>query len=360
MRNLSKKILTHFEKNCIRFLILMVVLSIAKEFINKKLNFSEWSFLGIIAFITCIIVIKLMNQIPNEFRKTVERLFKSGILKLDSTNNFGDFDRLLKKKETIWSRWSGITFAIIILAVFPFFGGDAGRMIMDTSSYKWGMIFDICNNIWRIMIIICTGASSFLLGAYGGKILLYIFTFKFKDIGVDFEIHPGHLDGVAGLRPLGEFYFKKVFPLFFFLIVYFGIWLLIMHIPFIELKYQQWENGFLVLFILSILEEMLFIFVPLYLIHKIMDIKKHELKNNLDTLTYNIFEIKGKLSEELPEQKRKELNEQLQFKIDQYHEIENMPTWPFNLKIIRKFTFANALAVLPVIPQIIEYISKLK
>jgi hypothetical protein len=51
-------------------------------------------------------------------------------------------------------------------------------------------------------------------------------------------------------------------------------------------------------------------------------------------------------------EEREALKEDLSFKTCRFREIESMPTWPVDLPLVRKFAFANAPLVLPIVAEV--------
>jgi hypothetical protein len=60
----------------------------------------------------------------------------------------------------------------------------------------------------KLVLVVVELATSYVAGQYLGRMAAYgSLGGVLEKVGIKFRVHPGHLDGAAGLQPLGEFYF---------------------------------------------------------------------------------------------------------------------------------------------------------
>ena len=181
------------EKIWVTVLGFWVLLIIIKEIFFNNWYFQKWDFLFITTYLIFFMIIFLAVRIPEEFRLTLDQLMKRGVLKLNLDEKH--LDLFLRQRENTWGRPCGVVLGIIFL-------------IIDLKANGFG--FDVFNLIVNLVDMI----SAFWVGYYLGVIGLYITFFLLPESKVSIKVYPGFMDQAAGLRPLGEFYFKKALLFF--------------------------------------------------------------------------------------------------------------------------------------------------
>jgi len=104
-------------------------------------------------------------------------------------------------------------------------------------------------------------------------------------------------------------------------------------IPYWPLEYGNWKEPYYGLLSLAILFVIFALLVPMLSFHKKMHEQKTELLINADRLSLEMTKIQNKLAGKETADEYHYLQEKLSIMHRQYYEIEQMPTWPFNLKV---------------------------
>jgi hypothetical protein len=164
-------------------------------------------------------------------------------------------------------------------------------------------------------------------------------------------LEPGHPDGAAGLRPLGELYFFQA-KLLACIGGFVGIWWLVF--PFLEGRYARWREPYLQLFGVVVACELLAFLIPLWWVHQAMADERRELLRAADKeLTPTIVTLHREILD-APDP------EQLAFRRDRlaalqgrYSAVDAMPTWPVDVRIRRRFALNNAALLIPVVTNVI-------
>ena len=157
---------------------------------------------------------------------------------------------------------------------------------------------------------------------------------------------PGHIDGVGGLKPIGEFYFfqAKIAAL---PAIYLIVWLLIIPAWPTD-RYGVWRGpmlGFLA-FVLAI--EVLSFVVPTWAFHREMAAQKRAAEVEADLLSSEIVTLQRRLADAGPADAAA-LKEQLTKASERYRTIDELPTWPVDVRTRRQFRLGNLALFVPLI-----------
>jgi hypothetical protein len=162
-------------------------------------------------------------------------------------------------------------------------------------------------------------------------------------------VQPSHVDGVAGLKPVGDFYFYQAMVAAIPAIFLAAWWFLF---PIWPRDYSHWEESYLVLLSAAMMAEILAFLIPIWGFHRIMVSAKEKFLKDADRLSVEISELRrGKESDQHANSK-KLLSEQIESKTQRYWAIENMPTWPVDIKTKRRFKLNNLLLFIPLLGDI--------
>ena len=168
---------------------------------------------------------------------------------------------------------------------------------------------------------------------------------------------PGHLDGAAGLKPVGDFYFFQAMVAAIPSIYLAVWWFMIPLVTSVWPRYASWRSPYIGLLALSIAFEVLAFLVPMWSFHLEMQHEKLNLLKKADELSANIGALEAQLAEPAHPDSRRELQEQLALMTKYYWNIENMPTWPVDYKTRRHFTLSNVGLLLPVAAELVKVTS---
>lgn len=186
---------------------------------------------------------------------------------------------------------------------------------------------------WRMII---TGTKIFQLG---------------KEYGLSPRI--GHPDMCGGLEPLGNLCLCNAIILAIPAIYLSGWVMLVKYQPYQE-QYGDYYVGFQAgLLIIPIVVSTISFFLPIWSVHQIMLEKRQEERLKLDTLGKRIDLLEDKLRHQVLESANEmeiddyqKISKELELLHQNYSQIWNSPTWPFNNGILRKFALAQIVPVL--------------
>jgi hypothetical protein len=280
-------------------------------------------------------------QIDDKMRRTIVRLVRRGALSAQESKTGGDTvrpngDGTVPLENAVWQRlrekagwaslWCGfVVAAVMLLAFLPYMRarGPGGLPL--------------------VVLEVCLG---YIAGRFLGRMLAYgRFGNCLAETGVQVRAQPGHPDEAAGLQPLGQFYFFQA-TVVAIPAVFVGSWLVIL--TFWDTDYGGWRIPYLFLLAVSLLFFNCAFLVPLAFFHKVMQDQKRDYSDDADEISRRITSNKARLATVMPDPERSALEKQLAVDTQRYQEIETMPTWPFDVRIRRKYSLGNILLALPI------------
>lgn len=314
------------------FFSLILVLICVNEFWVEGLNLFEWDVLLISGLVMLIIGIWLSLGIPKRMEDALDRLINRGVLQA-TEEKLEESKTALKLRANVWAFRSGLIVAIAILIA---------SLVAYWPSFPFFVILETIMDIF----------GGWIAGRYLGRMASYgKLNFLLKEKRIPLEVKPGHLDGAAGFKPIGDFYFFQAMVLSI-PALFLAVWWLI--IPFwADGKYVIWRASYLGLLPIAITFEILAFLVPIWFFHKEMQIQKKVLLKNADALSRSIVETRSQLAEPKAAEQRDLLEKQLSYMIERYWSIEHMPTWPVDPKTRQYFTLNNLSLLIPLISNFI-------
>jgi hypothetical protein len=200
----------------------------------------------------------------------------------------------------------------------------------------------------RLVLVVVELATGYVAGRYLGQMVAYgSLGGVLLRLGIALRVHPGHLDGAAGLRPVGEFYFFQAL-LVSLPALFLAVWWVL--IPLWPVGgYAQWREPYLALLVPAIVFEVLAFLTPMWSFHTQMVRQKQELLRHADALSAHIQTLQVRLAESAAGPPRGELRERLAAMAQMYSDIEHLPTWPVDTRTWRRFALNNLALVLPLI-----------
>jgi hypothetical protein len=299
---------------------------------------AEWDLLLLSGVLALIIGIRRAGRAPEKLDHTMVRLIHRGVLR-GSPEQLARVRQNLNRRAKSWSRRGAIVVGVSILAAFGFV------MVRAQSISKLPLaLFEAS---WAYV----AGTHLARMAAYGGlgKTL--------KNEGVGVKVTPGHLDGAAGLKPVGDFFFFQstvvAIPS-----IYLATWWLI--IPIWPRDYSYWRNTYIGLLALGLAFELLAFFLPMWSFHFEMKQEKDRLLQDADELGGEVAAVEAELARPSHNEKRNELQERLALMTKQYWDIEKLPTWPVDFRTRRHFTLGNAALFLPLVSEFISTTNPLR
>lgn len=292
----------------------------------------SWDVLLLSAWATVACGLALAQTLPGRLERMLVRLVNRGALESSPE----DVPRLLGKvgdRAARWGRFTGAFVAVVIGAAFlaAFSGAVASRLLLVVLAVAGGWV------------------AGFQLGrmvGYGqlGRVL--------RNAGAQVRVTAGHLDGVGGLKPVGEYFLFQAMVAAIPAVFLAAWWLLI---PLRGDRYEHWRDPYLGMLAVAIVIQLLAFIVPLWSFHRAMAAQKTILLQDADRLSVEIASLSERLA--APQRGDKgpsrehpaadELRKRLDTITERYWAIERLPTWPVDVKTRRRFRLNNLALVLP-------------
>lgn len=225
------------------------------------------------------------------------------------------------------------------------------------SASMWTGSADMANQVPEA--ILGSVAAFFVGRAVGGALVIATLGRRITQGPWTLHAQPGHVDGAAGLKPVGDLFFRQAM-----VIAIPAVWLIVV----LSLKTVAaigangwnaahqvvgpgpgWGPWYFVLLLAAVGLEIAAFIAPMVSFHKVMVKQKHELERDTDQRS----ELLHSLEQELPTIRQDSIRQSIEDQISRIREhslrIEHMPTWPVDDSLRRRFTIRNALLLVPVV-----------
>lgn len=323
----------HDHRRVISALWFFLLLLPIHQLITRKLEFTEWDLLLFTGLATFIYLLNAARRIPSQFEAMLKRLIARDIITLDQNETTEDLLKRLEAEADWFSRCFGLVFGLAFLIAL---------LYVQLHDYK----------IERTLLVIVDTICGYVAGIYAGRMISYgRLGWRLERNRISIQANPAHVDGVAGLKPAGDFYFSQAM-LVALPAIYVAVWWFLF--PIWPLKYDaSWQDAYFGLLGLAILAEILAFIVPLWFFHAIMSRQKQKWLVKADELSLAINELQAQDSSQSAEgsEIRTERLEQMK---KQFWDIENMSTWPVDLPTRRRFKLNNLLLFVPLIGDLVK------
>jgi hypothetical protein len=309
----------------------------------RKLALIEWDLIlsGVILF---IIGILLLKGIRRKMEDTLTRLLHRGVIRI-TEEELQELKIYLETKAKVWAKRTGLFVSIVILIAFIVAGLFPSHILQKPLTF--------IDALAHIPLTLFDLYAGFIGGCFFGRMALYGTLGRIlKNKGISLKIQPGHLDKVAGLQPIGNFYFFQAlivsFPALFL-----SFWLVVMIFQ-PEGAYLAWQKPYVVLLPMAMAFEILAFLIPIWSFHSVMQREKRILLEKADKLSLSIVQIQAKLADPVDSKQYEVLSEQLSHKTKIYRDIVKMPTWPVDVRIQLRFSLSNLALSIPLVSSFIN------
>lgn len=323
-------------KSCQNYIVyiswfIFVVLFIF-QYYSYKLIFSQWDLLLLTGIITFIIEFNFVVKIREYFELTLSRLLIRGAFQIEDREK-DNFFYQLEETAQYWARIGGILATVVFSIAFL-------SLLVDKFSFS----------LLLLGIIESTGA--YIGGSYFGRMASYgQLGWKLEKESIKIKMNPLHVDGVAGLKPIGDFFFHQAMVLVI-PAIFLAVWLFLF--PLWPRDYSRWEDIYLILLSIAIIIHIIAFIVPVWSFHMIMEREKIKWLKIADRLSDKIGKLESVLESNQSLKREYKRPEELEDMKKLYWSIENMSTWPMSVKIKNKFRLNNLLLFLPLIGDILK------
>jgi hypothetical protein len=301
----------------------------------------DWDLLFVSGCLTVIGGLWLARGQSERFAAMLERLAnRSALEKRGGPLSYEDVAEMHATIDARAEKWAGRgSVALAVLLAVAFVTVDATRGGVPLLQAIGGAL---------------AGAlGGFLVGRPLGRMLTYsLLGRSLAGAKVWVRTTPGHIDGAAGLKPLGDYYLFQALllalPAAFLL-----AWTLVLLIPSWDRRYSGWRDWYLGLLAAAICLEVVAFAAPLWRAHVVMKKQKRKALAKADrALGPAIAAQRAKLEQDLDNDERTAARDRLAQLTSSYEEIETMPTWPIDRSVRRRLTLANAALIVPLISEI--------
>jgi len=317
------------HKSCQRYIIytlwLILILLLIYQYYLYRSDFRQWDLLLLTGVLAFILGLPLAADVRNRFELTLSRLQIREVLKIGEEEKNKFFDRREKNAQN-WARIGGIMAAVAMIGAF---------VVVLLQEFLWQ----------QALLGIAEALGAYIAGTHLGRMASYgQLGWQLEKESVKIEVQPLHFDGVAGLKPVGDFFFYQAMIAAIPAIFLAAWWFLF---PIWPRDYSHWEQAYLALLSIAILIEILAFLVPIWSFHRIMHSEKTKWLEKADRLSNEISEIQCVSESGQPLGMKNIQPEQIEEMRKLYWAIENMATWPVDIKTKRRFELNNVLLFIP-------------
>jgi len=290
-----------------------------------------------------LIGLELARHTPVMLARTLRRLSDRGVLGPPDT--VGSLAADLNRK---WQAWWVVSAA-----------GVGGALLVTS---VWIVIASGGVPAWLLgpaaAAAIFQAAAGAVAGSWLGRMVSYgrlIGKAGLRQNKLVLRVIPGHPDGAGGLKPLGAFYlFESMtasLPA-----VFLSVWVLLFSLggpsP-LWSAYRVYLDPYLVLLATAILFEVLVFVIPMKSAHDVMNLEKHELFLPEADRLFPAGAPGGPGSPALPPSSDDPAVQQRL--IERFNELNDVPTWPIDASIRRRFALRNLALLIPFIGYLVGH-----
>jgi len=301
-------------------------------------NVFAWDMLLLSGFATLVAGLALARNSRRRLERMLDRLVHRGAL--TTVGPLADMKAELEQNARVWKNAGAAIVALCVLVAFLV------MIVMNWRTPRAGSLAGLC---------LFETAWAYVVGGYLGRMVANgRVGWYLKSKGASVSVFPGHVDGAAGLKPVGDFCLYQAMVVAI-PGVFLAVWAFVIPAwpePLMRNRYIQWMHPYMGLLALTLVIEVMAFLVPMWWFHREMREQKEHMLAQADELSSAIATIRTQLAGSKTAEQRNELNEQLSFKTKQYWDIEHMPAWPVDASTIRKFTFRNAALILPLVAEV--------
>ena len=289
----------------------------------------QWDMLLITGLLALLLGLVYVRHIDEWFEMTVRRLVDRRAIAMNE-GGASDLLERINRSATLWARAMALAAALALGVAFFM------SLLEDFRPEK-------------ALLMIPEVLGAYLAGSYLGRMASYGRLGRvLHDRGVELHLRPDHVDGAAGLKPVGDFYFRQAMvaaiP-----VAFLGIWVVLF--PFWD-RYADWGRPYLFLLVVALALELLAFIAPMLSFHRAMMSKKNQLLSEADRISREIETLRATpIESDAGADARSARVEVLKTR---YWAIENMPVWPVDLSTRRRFGRANLILALPLVTRFVD------
>lgn len=313
-----------------RFVIAIASSALLLVWICEVAIEGRYDWLLISGWLAFLLGLWLAHGLPERLENTLDRLVNRGALAM-TPERLNSFKQDLERR--IVKYWAPIGGSVTVLAILSAFVLRSPLLL------------------YTLPILLAEMLGGYIAGCYLGRMACYgILGSLISEAHIKLRVIPGHLDAVAGLKPVGNFYFSQAIVVGI-PAIFLAVWLVLIPHPYFLPLYGGWQKPYRWLLVLAIIFEALSFIVPLWWFHREMSKQKRILLKEADQLSAEIAEIQRNLVEGQSVDEMKAFKERLEEKTARYLVLEQVPVWPIDLKTKRLFSISNVALLVPLVSE---------
>ena len=275
----------------------------------------DWHKMSALALV--LIGVRVAARIDDMLSHTLRRLCVRGVIAC-SEDDLGRLNGRLASLRRKWAPVSGISIGLAIALVFA-------------RGWEWDVIGDP-----RRLALLAVEAPIFYAAGYyiGWMVIQGRLARVLRTLGIRYTVQPGHPDGAAGLRVLGDLFLRQAM-LAAMPAAYVALWILLQH---------PVEFSLTMLAVLVFIEVAAFV-CPMWAFHRVMLRQKRSFESQADEIACRISSTQVELRKSTDPAQVKELSAQLTLDLRLHEELVGLPVWPLSRQIRRRFALQNLVLV---------------
>jgi len=303
------------------------------EIFSAGLQLGRWDLMLVTGVLAFVIAVEMAARVPGRLAAAFGRLTGRGVL--DMTDDAREaFDERSEERARKWTSFGGPAVAVIVLAAWiaaARFRQPAKLVLSDTR---------VLSNPLMLFECLC----GWVAGERLGRMIAHGVSWRpFKCDGASWRLVPGHPDGAGGFSPIGDFFFYQSVIAGIPAIYLAAWWWLIPLMP----VYEPWRSPYLGLLLAAIALEVMTFILPMRSIHMLMREQKTRLLAQADELSRTIDSLQQRLRRPESAPERQQIKDSIADMTEEYQRIEQVPTWPIDSSIRRRFSLSNVALFLP-------------
>lgn len=314
------------------FCIVLILFPVI-QYNENGFNFLQWDLLLITGILTFLFGLRMVADIRVRFEFTLLRLISRNIF-IIKDNDTKSLLQSIEKNAQRWAQIGGLLAALAIIVAF---------FVALVGNYLWQ----------SVLLGVAETLGAYIAGNMMGRIASYgqLAQILEKE-SVEIEVNPLHVDDVAGLKPIGDFFFYQAM-IAAIPAIFLAIWWFLF--PIWPRDYSHWEQSYLALLIIAIIIEILAFIIPVWFFHRIMLRKKNKWIKKADSLSNDISDLLLQSESSQTTVDKNTLSEKIKTMKQRYWLIENMTTWPVDINTKKRFRLNNFLLLMPLFGDIAKH-----
>ncbi len=290
------------------------------------------------AWLLTIIGVHLLSDVDLRFAQMLGRLATRNVLAVNA-HQLEQLQLWLLKKANRYALIAGIVPPLVLLGIYQFvYNVFAMETLVgsrgDTSSLLIAIVLELM--------------AAFIVGSYVGRSLLYSqFGYFLSQTDLILNVQPAHPDKLAGLRPIGMYYFRQAL-IALLPVLLLSIWC-VLNLVWPAAFAVEYKSVYAGLLLLALLAAILILVLPLWRFRKLMCAVKKANVHTVDLLGKNIVALQRQLTQEADPSALLKDGATLAQLQQTYTAFTAMPTWPLDRHRIQLFAVSNILLLIPVL-----------